>query len=118
MNDQTHHLIFNCAAYDKEDNPGIKAFLSFVRGNSADSNFTKEIETMVQTKKFQNTFINEYLAINLHERDLRKRATEQGLQQGLQQGKVDAYIDLIKFAFGKGCLGQVGNARIRNSENA
>ena len=86
LNDQTHHLIFNCAAYDKEDNPGIKAFLSFVRGNSADSNFTKEIETMVQTKKFQNTFINEYLAINLHERDLRKRATEQGLQQGLQQG--------------------------------
>lgn len=51
---------------------------------------------MVQTKKFQNTFINEYLAINLHERDLRKRATEQGLQQGLQQGKVEAYIDLIK----------------------
>ena len=62
---------------------------------------------MVQTKKFENTFINEYLAINLHERDLQKRATErglqkglqQGLQKGLQQGKLDAYADLIKSGF-------------------
>ena len=33
---------------------------------------------MVQTKKFQNTFLNEYLAIQLHERDVEERAKQQG----------------------------------------
>ena len=49
-------------------------FLAFVRNNTAESDFTKEIATMVQTKKFQNTFLNEYLAIQLHERDVEERA--------------------------------------------
>jgi len=108
LNDKTHHIVFNCSAYNKEKNPEIKSFLSFVKGNDASSKFTKEINAMVQTKKFQNTFINEYLAIRLHERDVEKRATERGMQkgiqqgiqkgiqQGIQQGKIDAYVDLIK----------------------
>ena len=37
---------------------------------------------MVQTKKFQNTFLNEYLAIQLHERDVEERAEQRGVIAG------------------------------------
>ena len=78
LNDKTHHLIFNASAYSKEKNQEIKDFLEFVKSNSPKSDFTKEIATMVQTKKFQNTFLNEYLATQLHERDVEERAKQQG----------------------------------------
>ena len=51
---------------------------------------------MVQEKKFQNTFLNEYLAIQLHERDVEERAEQRGMIAGkiatakiLKQSNVD-----------------------------
>ena len=70
----------------------LKAFLGFLRDNEAESDFTREIENMVQTKKFEQSLINEYLAINLHEQDVERRAKE----LGRLEGKMIAYIDLIK----------------------
>ena len=40
---------------------------------------------MVQTKKFEQSFVNEYLAWNLHDRDVERR--------GRQQGKLEANIE-------------------------
>ena len=81
LDDKTHHIVFNASAYDKEDNPEIKDFLSFVRSNKADSDFTRRIANMVQAKKFEQTFFNEYMAWNLHDMDVKK----QGIQQGIKQ---------------------------------
>ncbi len=81
MDDKTHHIVFNASAYDKEDNPEIKDFLSFVRNNKADSDFTRRIADMVQAKKFEQTFFNEHMAWNLHDMDVKK----QGIQQGIKQ---------------------------------
>ena len=38
---------------------------------------------MVQTKKFEQTFINEYLAWNLHDKDVELRGKKAGLAEGL-----------------------------------
>ena len=43
---------------------------------------------MVQTKKFEQSFVNEYMAWNLHDRDVERR--------GKEIGKMSAYIGLIK----------------------
>ena len=42
---------------------------------------------MVQTKKFEQTFVNEYLARMLHERDVEKRAKAAGLAEGRAEGQ-------------------------------
>ena len=42
---------------------------------------------MVQTKKFEQTFVNEYLARMLHERDVEKRAKAAGLAEGRAEGR-------------------------------
>ena len=43
---------------------------------------------MVQTKKFEQSFINEYLAWNLHDQDVENK--------GKKAGKLEFSIDLIK----------------------
>ncbi|MBR4629581.1 MAG: Rpn family recombination-promoting nuclease/putative transposase [Treponema sp.] len=43
LEDMTHHIVFNAAAYGEEDNPEIKDFLSFVKNNQAKSDFTRRI---------------------------------------------------------------------------
>ena len=91
LGDKTHHLIFNAAAYEKEKNPEIKEFLAFVKNNKPESDFTRGIESMVQAKKFENTFLNEYLAISLHERDVKERAT----RAGMEEGKIAMCLDLV-----------------------
>ncbi len=47
-------------------------------------------------KKFEQSFINEYMAWNLHDDDVKKRGVAEGIKIGIQQGKAVAYFDLIK----------------------
>ena len=85
LGDGTQHKIFNCAAFDKEKDKELRSFLDFIQNDRAGDDLTKEIESMVTTKKFENTFVNEYMAWNLHDRDVR----EQGIKQGIKQGKAE-----------------------------
>ena len=47
---------------------------------------------MVQAKKFEQTFINEYLAWNLHDQDVERR----GKKEGRKEGRAEMCIELIK----------------------
>ena len=47
---------------------------------------------MVQTKKFEQSFVNEYMAWNLHDQDVLKRGREEGRKEGI----FETYFDLIK----------------------
>ena len=55
---------------------------------------------MVQAKKFENTFINEYLAIQLHKYDIANRAKQTGIAEGkrigMAEGRMAMSVDLIK----------------------
>ena|GEM_PF-2583068 len=44
------------------------------------------IANMVQAKKFEQTFINEYLAWNLHDKDVELRGKKAGLAEGKKAG--------------------------------
>ena len=79
LKDEAHHLIFNASAYEQEEEPELRDFLAFVRNNTAESDFTRGIANMVQTKKFEQTFINEYLAWNLHDKDVELRGPKAGI---------------------------------------
>ena len=96
LNDESHLLVFNSSAYDKESDSELKAFLSFVKNNKAESSFTREIAEMVQTKKFEQTFVNEYLARMLHERDVEKRAKAAGLAEGRAEGRAEGQSVIVR----------------------
>ncbi len=93
LQDATHHIFFNCNAFEKEEDAELKAFLSYVKSNTAESNFTRRIEEMVQSKKFEQTFLNEYMAIKLHESDIERRAMAAGREQGLEEGRAEGITE-------------------------
>ena len=49
-----------------------------MKDNKAESDLTREIATMVQTKKFEQSFINEYLAWSMHDKDVEMRGRNEG----------------------------------------
>ena len=88
-------MIFNAAAYDKENDAELKAFLAFVKNNTAETDFTREVANMVQTKKFEQTFINEYLAWNLHDKDVEMRGKQAGILEGKRAGIMETARNLL-----------------------
>lgn len=98
LGDKTHHVIFNCAAAVKENNKELKDFLTFVKSNKAESDFTREVLNMVQTKKFQQSFVNEYLAWNLHDQDVQERAEAKGRADGKLAALIQNVTSLMKNA--------------------
>ena len=47
---------------------------------------------MVQTKKFEQSFVNEYMAWNLHDMDVRR----QGIQQGAKSNAISNARNFLK----------------------
>ena len=86
LQDKTHHVIFNCDAFDKEEDAELKAFLEYVKSNRTESEFTRRIADMVQSKKFEQSFLNEYMAIKLHEFDVKERGRAEGFAKGEAKG--------------------------------
>lgn len=103
LKDQTHHIVFNAAAYEEEPDPEIKEFLAFVKNNKAASDLTRRIEAMVQTKKFEQTFVNQYMAYNLHDSDVRKL----GRAEGAHDAKLEAARNALRFGLTKQQAAQI-----------
>ena len=91
------------AAYEQETDPEIKAFLAFVKDNKAESDLTREIATMVQTKKFEQSFINEYLAWSMHDKDVEMR----GRNEGRNEGKVEAARNALAMGLSQAQVSQI-----------
>ena len=96
LDDKTTKVIFNSNAYEKEKDVAIKAFLKYINTRIPTDSFTKHLDSMVEKIKFNNKFRNEYLAMNLHDRDIKKQAFEDGISQGISQGELQAKIETAK----------------------
>ena len=96
LGDRTHHLIFNSSAYDSESDPELRDFLLFMKSNKAQSNFTRRIESMVQTKKFEQSFVNEYMAWNLHDQDMLKKGRMEGRLEGRMEAQTETARKLLE----------------------
>ena len=80
LDDKVHKLIYNASSYKetKDTDPELYNFLRFVKNNSADDDFTDEISRLVEKIKANDKFKTEYMAVNLHERDIRLEAERIG----------------------------------------
>ncbi|MBE6360792.1 MAG: Rpn family recombination-promoting nuclease/putative transposase [Treponema bryantii] len=100
LNDETTKMIFNSTAYDKEKNVDIRKFLKYIRTKVPTSNLTDKINTLVEKQKENNKFRNDYLAMNLHDRDITKKAFAEGeilgIQKGISQGAEQKAIETAK----------------------
>lgn len=50
---------------------------------------------MVQAKKFEQSFVNEYLAWNLHDQDVERRGKMEGRREGRQEANIETAKRLV-----------------------
>ena len=101
LNDKTLKVIYNASAYKEEKDQRIRNFLHFVYTNECgEDDFSNRLSAIVEKLKENEKFRSDYLAMNLHDRDLirrtRKEALEEGVSQGIQQKALEAALILVR----------------------
>ncbi|MBQ9539611.1 MAG: Rpn family recombination-promoting nuclease/putative transposase, partial [Treponema sp.] len=66
--------IFNCRAYAKAENPGLRAFLKYMQKNKAESDLTRRIDDMISINKIRENWSDSLLREYLYELELQADA--------------------------------------------
>ncbi len=97
LDDKTIKVIYNSSAYEKEEDPLIKDFLHFIYTNQPGKDeFSNRLSRLVEKCKENETLRSNYLAVNLHDYDIRYEALQEGEAIGAQQKAVEAAIFNIR----------------------
>ena len=106
LRDQTTKIIFNAEAFEKEKNVAISAFLRYISKRIPTDSFTEKLDSLVEKSKDNQKLRSEYLAMNLHDRDIKKQAYKDGVQdgisKGISQGAEQAKLETAKKLLGEG----------------
>ena len=83
-------MIYNASAYEAVKDKKVRDFLQFVMTNDpAGNDFNKLLSDTVERIKDNDEFRKDYAAMNLHDRDIRKIAKEEGIEKGAQQTAIE-----------------------------
>lgn len=75
-------MIYNASAYKAVEDKEVRDFLHFVMTNDPGENdFNKLLSDTVERLKDNDKFRSDYAAMNLHDRDIKKAAKEEGAKQ-------------------------------------
>ena len=87
--------IFNCTAFDKIENESLHAFIKFVQTNTAESDFTRRLDDMVETQKKVEELKKTYLSWSLHDSDVRREGKREGYEEGRSEAKLEAARNML-----------------------
>jgi len=96
LDDKTTKIIFNAEAFEKEKNVAISAFLRYISERIPTDSFTEKLDSLVEKSKDNQKLRSEYLAMNLHDRDIKKQAYKDGLEEGISQGALQTKLETAR----------------------
>ncbi|MBQ3836667.1 MAG: Rpn family recombination-promoting nuclease/putative transposase [Treponema sp.] len=87
LDDKCLKIIYNASAYEKAEDPKVRALLRFIQTNEpGEDSFARQLEDFVVKARANEKFKREYLAMNLHDRDMMKIGEREGIAIGEKQG--------------------------------
>ncbi|MBP5447989.1 MAG: Rpn family recombination-promoting nuclease/putative transposase [Treponema sp.] len=101
LDDKCLKVVYNASAYEKAEDPKVRALLRFIQTNEpGEDPFAKQLEDFVFKARTNEKFKREYLAMNLHDRDMMKIGEREGAQQKAEEDARSFYangvsIDII-----------------------
>ena len=97
LDDKTLKVIYNASAYEQEKDERIRNFLHYVYTNkTGEDDFANHLEETVKKLIENDKFRKDYLAMNLHDRDITRMAKQEGILEGTQQKAIETAIALLK----------------------
>ncbi|MGI5172927.1 Rpn family recombination-promoting nuclease/putative transposase [Treponema sp. OMZ 840] len=91
LDDKSYKVFYNASAYDREENTELHAFLEYLCQKRATSDFTKNIDELVETAKLNEQFRSTYMSLNIREYDLRREGRIEGEAIGFDRGRKDGF---------------------------
>ena len=104
LGDENHKIIFNASAFENEKNVEKKSILEYILDKKSTSDFTEQLDNLVEKTKLNELFRGDYMAWGLAEFDAEQRGKKEGysagvadgISQGIQQGEKQAKIETAK----------------------
>ena len=82
LDDKCLKVVYNASAYEKAEDPKVRALLRFIQTNEpGEDTFAKQLNDFVLKARQNEKFKREYLAMNLHDRDMMKIGERKGAQE-------------------------------------
>ena len=100
IEDAATAYIFNCTAYSKTSNADLGAFLKFVQTGTAESELTRRINDMVESKKKIEANQKMYLTWSLHDHDVRNEGRREGERIGRKETKIENARNFLAMGLG------------------
>jgi len=83
LDDKCLKVIYNASAYEKAEDPKVRALLRFIQTNEpGEDPFAKQLKDFVFKARQNEKYKREYLAMNLHDRDMMKIGEREGIAKG------------------------------------
>ena len=95
INDGALVQVFNCQAFAQIKKPGLRAFLKYVQTGTAETDFTRRLNKMVEAKKQIEGMKKAYMSWSLRDHDAREIARIEGRQEGRNEGLIEGRIEGI-----------------------
>ena len=90
LDDKTIKVLYNASAYEQEKDEKIRNFLHYVYTNkTGQDDFSYRLEKTVKKLIDNDKFRKDYLAMNLHDRDITRQAKQEGITEGAQQKAIE-----------------------------
>ena len=82
LDDKCLKVVYNASAYEQAEDPKVRALLRFIQTNEpGEDTFAKQLNDFVLKARQNEKFKREYLAMNLHDRDMMKIGERKGAQE-------------------------------------
>ena len=79
LDDKCLKVVYNASAYGQAEDPKVRALLKFIQTNEPGEDiFAKQLEDFVLKARRNEKFKREYLAMNLHDRDMIRKGRKEG----------------------------------------
>ena len=97
LNDNSLKVVYNASEYEKEEDEKIRNLLHFIcTDEPGKDSFSVRLSSTVEKLKNDDKFRSTYLAMNLHDFDIKKEAFEKGMNTGLEKGSQQTKIEAAK----------------------
>ncbi|MBQ4015309.1 MAG: Rpn family recombination-promoting nuclease/putative transposase [Treponema sp.] len=97
LDDKCLKVIYNASAYNQAEDPKVRALLRFIQTNEpGEDPFAKQLKEFVLKARQNEKFKREYLAMNLHDRDMMKIGEKEGIAKGAQAKAIETARNMLK----------------------
>lgn len=85
-------MIYNSTAYKEVEDEKVHAFLHFINTNEpGEDDFSNKLAALVEKLKDNEKFRSNYIAMNLHDRDIMRIARKEGAEENARKNAINFY---------------------------